>query len=413
MAQQLLLTDMMGRRTHGLAQCAPYLEQLTHGGMTKSGAPITVRDSGPTIVWDGNYLPGLWLMDHALALCCERLPQHGVVTFAMRRSHHIGCLAALAKQATDRGYFAMIASSGPHTKAVAPFGGRQGLFSPNLHKSRLNLTVGVSSGSTGAAAGVELVGVAQPLPRRATRTPNMTKDQKIIRAKVGVLELAKQLGNVSQACKMMGYSRDSFYRFKELYDKGGELALQELSRRKPILKNRVEPGVEAAVVALAIDQPAWGQASMILRHPLPSRIQHAKLARKISPCAWRTCSQATARPNARVTSRLCRACSPSRSTHSHRNGTAPSAVGQAAPPRIFSAVIAISASCRACSAMIVVRLSTRRTAGMPARSGVKDRGRLLRRDPGSRPGGSGHLERRRRQSRSPPAGIGPRGPRGA
>lgn len=87
----------------------------------------------------------------------------------------------------------------------------------------------------------------------------MTKDQKVIRAKVGLLELAKQLGNVSQACKMLGYSRDSFYRFRELYDAGGEVALQELTRRKPLLANRTAPEIEAIILDLSLEQPAFGQ----------------------------------------------------------------------------------------------------------------------------------------------------------
>ena len=87
----------------------------------------------------------------------------------------------------------------------------------------------------------------------------MNTQIKLIKSKVGLLKLAEELGNVSQACKLFGYSRDTFYRYKDLYDEGGELGLQEISRRKPNRKNRIESSIEEAVVAIAVEKPAMGQ----------------------------------------------------------------------------------------------------------------------------------------------------------
>ena len=87
----------------------------------------------------------------------------------------------------------------------------------------------------------------------------MTTTEKLIKNKLGLIELAKHLGNVSHACKVMGYSRDTFYRWKDAYEEGGEEALQELTRKRPNNKNRVSQNIETAVLKFSEEYPAYGQ----------------------------------------------------------------------------------------------------------------------------------------------------------
>lgn len=90
-------------------------------------------------------------------------------------------------------------------------------------------------------------------------SPMQSFNQNIIKHKTGLLTLAAELGNISKACKIMGFSRDTFYRYQSAREAGGVEALLDANRRKPNLKNRVEEATENAVIAFAVDFPAFGQ----------------------------------------------------------------------------------------------------------------------------------------------------------
>lgn len=130
-AETLVEADLMGHTTHGLQLLAPYLQEIENGLMAKTGEPEVISDRGAALTWDGNYLPGPWLISHAMDTAFERIQQHPVVTIVIRRSHHLACLAAYPKRATDKGLFMLLTCSDPAFQGVAPFGGLRPMYTPN------------------------------------------------------------------------------------------------------------------------------------------------------------------------------------------------------------------------------------------------------------------------------------------
>jgi len=130
-ADILVEGDLIGHTTHGLQLLAPYLKELSEDGMSGTGDPTVLQDRGAAVTWDGNYLPGPWLVKRAMDLSFERIATHPVMTINVQRSHHIACLQAYLKRATDRGLVMLLISSDPCCGSVTPFGGRTPLFTPN------------------------------------------------------------------------------------------------------------------------------------------------------------------------------------------------------------------------------------------------------------------------------------------
>lgn len=127
----LLEGDLLGHSTHGLQLLAPYLKELEDGTMAKNGEPSLLNEAPAALTWDGHYLPGPWLVLEAIAAAIPRAKIYGAATVAIRRAHHIGCLAAYPPRVTAQGMILLLACSDPSVASVTPHGGIAGRITPN------------------------------------------------------------------------------------------------------------------------------------------------------------------------------------------------------------------------------------------------------------------------------------------
>jgi L-lactate dehydrogenase len=130
-ADILLDADLLGHTTHGLALLAPYLSEIEKGAMARSGEPKVISRRAAVETWDGARLPGPWLTLRGLERAAAMSRETGTGTVVIRRSHHIACLAAYLRRATDQGLAAIIECSDPTVAAVVPHGGMTPFITPN------------------------------------------------------------------------------------------------------------------------------------------------------------------------------------------------------------------------------------------------------------------------------------------
>ncbi|MBE0621155.1 MAG: Ldh family oxidoreductase [Burkholderiales bacterium] len=130
-AEILVEADLLGHDTHGLQLLPTYLQHIEAGQVKLEGEPITLSDHGAVVSWDGQRLPGPWLVLRAMEVATQKAKTYGSGTVTIGRSHHIACLAAYLKRTTDQGLVMLLLSSAPGGGSVAPYGGLRAVFSPS------------------------------------------------------------------------------------------------------------------------------------------------------------------------------------------------------------------------------------------------------------------------------------------
>ncbi len=130
-ATGLVEGDLYGHSTHGLALLADYVEEIRSGAMETEGRPQVLNDSGAALTWDARRLPGVWTTMLAVDAAVERAGKFGLAGVAIRRSHHIACLAAFLEAPARAGNFILIFSSDPSAAHVAPYGGIAPVITPD------------------------------------------------------------------------------------------------------------------------------------------------------------------------------------------------------------------------------------------------------------------------------------------
>lgn len=130
-ARTLVEGDLLGHTTHGLALLPGYLKDIVAGGMTTQGNYRVLRDKPAVQLWDAERLPGPWVIEKGLDMLIPRARELGVASLAIKRSHHIACLAVYLMRAAKEGMLMLLASSDPAAASVAPFGGTQPVMTPN------------------------------------------------------------------------------------------------------------------------------------------------------------------------------------------------------------------------------------------------------------------------------------------